>query len=559
MMNSPSRYSVEQLLQARQDGVPDYVVVPMLQKAMAEKQAAQQQASLAQGMQPQAPIAQQILSAANNSVMQDHMARKAAEEPRGIDSLRSGIDEKDYAGGGIIAFNGEPEEDDGDGSYVKPIELYSQNADRIGVTHAVGGISNKGDVKHQKSMADAILAERANIEGRHGKSYKEHLMDYYGHDKSPEQMAHYLSNSSKFSGVPLDTIIDKNNPYLIKKILQGTARQEQGIPNFTPEVQDAILQGAPVSLKGPKGAVQPAVQQGIASLPEAQNNIAYPAAPEDLPNPYTAEQEDPTNRAQELQSLIGEDPNAARREERLSRREAELAQDKDRSPWLALMQAGLATMAGTSPNALVNIGQGASKGLEAYGESRKDIGKAQDKLMDLRDEVEAAQRAEQKAIKLKGYESAEAAKAANRKNAVENELRKYQHGVNKAEFGQKEEEVQGKNILNRATADYYQNLRPEEAESKLSLQERALVEKEKVDRANDYNKWLATQGANKYLPSFAALDAKKNAELDRLYPSTANLNSPSAPAAPTPSIRPYSGMLTPSSVKGVLNYNPAKG
>ena len=57
-------------------------------------------------------------------------------------------------------------------------------------------------------MADAILAERANIEGRHGKSYKEHLMDYYGHDKSPEQMAHYLNNSSKFSGVPLDTIID---------------------------------------------------------------------------------------------------------------------------------------------------------------------------------------------------------------------------------------------------------------------------------------------------------------------------------------------------------------
>ena len=115
MMNSPSRFSVEQLLRARQDGVPDYVVVPMLQKAMAEKQAVQQQAALQQGAQQQAPVAQQILSAANNSVMQDHMARKAAEEPRGIDSLRSGIDESDYAGGGIIAFNGEPEEDDGEG------------------------------------------------------------------------------------------------------------------------------------------------------------------------------------------------------------------------------------------------------------------------------------------------------------------------------------------------------------------------------------------------------------------------------------------------------------
>jgi hypothetical protein len=45
MMNTPSMYSVDQLLKARQNGVPDYVVVPMLQKAMAQKQAmAQQQA-----------------------------------------------------------------------------------------------------------------------------------------------------------------------------------------------------------------------------------------------------------------------------------------------------------------------------------------------------------------------------------------------------------------------------------------------------------------------------------------------------------------------------------
>ena len=161
--------------------------------------------------------------------------------------------------------------------------------------------------------------------------------------------------------------------------------------------------------------------------------------------------EDPTNRAQELQSLIGEDPNAARREERLSKREAELAQDKDRSPWLALMQAGLATMAGTSPNALVNIGQGASKGLEAYGESRKDIGKAQDKLMDLRDEVEAAQRAEQKAIKLKGFESAEAAKAANRKNVVENKLREHEYEISKAKFGQEERESQAKSKDRKST------------------------------------------------------------------------------------------------------------
>ena len=73
--------------------------------------------------------------------------------------------------------------------------------------------------------------------------------------------------------------------------------------------------------------------------------------------------------------------------------------------------------------------------------------------MDLRDEVEAAQRAEQKAIKFKGFESAEAAKAANVKTAAENQLRKYEHGVKGAEFGQKEREIQDTSSLRGAQAE----------------------------------------------------------------------------------------------------------
>ena len=80
MMNTPSMYSVDQLLKARQNGVPDYVVVPMLQKAMAQKQAMAQQQALQQGMNPPPPVADQILDAAHNDVMQEHMARRPREE-----------------------------------------------------------------------------------------------------------------------------------------------------------------------------------------------------------------------------------------------------------------------------------------------------------------------------------------------------------------------------------------------------------------------------------------------------------------------------------------------
>jgi hypothetical protein len=247
MMNTPSMYSVDQLLKARQNGVPDYVVVPMLQKAMAQKQAMAQQQALQQGA-PKPPVAQQILDAAHNDVMQEHMARQVEEQPeaRGIDSLPSGIDEGDYAGGGIIAF-------------------------------AEGGGIN----------------------------------DYPAYDASP----------------------------------------------YTGQ--------------------------------------------------YTDEEKNPEVLTEQFKKRMGEDPGVAKQEARIGEREASLKSEGDKAPWMALMQAGLATMAGTSPNAFANIGAGATKGLESYGESKKNLSARADKLDDLRSKIEESQRAEALAAVKYGSESAE--------------------------------------------------------------------------------------------------------------------------------------------------------
>ncbi len=260
-------YSVDQLLKARQNGVPDYVVVPMLQKAMAQKQAMAQQQALQQGA-PKPPVAQQILDAAHNDVMQDHMARQVEEapEPRGIDSLPSGIDESDYAGGGIIAF-------------------------------AQGG----------------------------------------------------------------------DTPY---------------------QVND-----------------------------------------EDYAPAYTGADLDPNAQRDRYLSSIGTNPAIAKQEERISAREASLKGEEDKAPWMALMQAGLATMAGTSPNALTNIGEGASKGLAAYGESKKAIAGRMDKLDELRGRMEEAQRAEAVAAANFGFNSVEHKQAANEKRALEKQAAKLQAGI----------------------------------------------------------------------------------------------------------------------------------
>ena len=267
MMNTPSMYSVGQLLKARQNGVPDYVVVPMLQKAMAQKQAMAQQQALQQGA-PKPPVAQQILDAAHNDVMQEHMARQVEEkpEPRGIDSLPSGIDEEDYAGGGIIAF--------------------------------AGG----GDTPYQVNDED------------------------YAHT---------------FSGDALDPIAQRD-----------------------------------VYLKS-----------------------------------------------------VGSDPNIAKQEERIASRESSLKGEEDKAPWMALMQAGLATMAGTSPNAFANIGEGASKGLTSYGESKKAIAGRMDKLDELRSKMEDAQRAEKLAATTFGFNSVEHKQAANEKRDLAKLTAKVEAGL----------------------------------------------------------------------------------------------------------------------------------
>jgi hypothetical protein len=267
MMNTPSMYSVDQLLKARQNGVPDYVVVPMLQKAMAQKQAMAQQQALQQGA-PKPPVAQQILDAAHNDVMQEHMARQVEEapEPRGIDSLPSGIDESDYAGGGIIAF--------------------------------AGG----GDTPYQVNDED------------------------YAHT---------------YSGDALD--------------------------------------------------------------PMAQRDI--------------------------YSKSMGSDPGIAKQEERIASREASLKGEEDKAPWMALMQAGLATMAGTSPNAFANIGEGASKGLTSYGESKKGLAARADKLDELRGRMEDAQRAEKLAATTFGFNSVEHKQAANDARDVAKQAAKLSAGI----------------------------------------------------------------------------------------------------------------------------------
>lgn len=70
------------------------------------------------------------------------------------------------------------------------------------------------------------------------------------------------------------------------------------------------------------------------------------------------------------------------REAKLKAREERIGKEEGQSGGLALLEAGLAMMAGTSPNAFANIGQGAMAGTAAYRKSMEKIADAKDKLDD---------------------------------------------------------------------------------------------------------------------------------------------------------------------------------
>jgi hypothetical protein len=160
----------------------------------------------------------------------------------------------------------------------------------------------------------------------------------------------------------------------------------------------------------------------------------YQVNDEDYAHTFSGDALDPIAQRDVYLKSVGSDPNIAKQEERIASRESSLKGEEDKAPWMALMQAGLATMAGTSPNAFANIGEGASKGLTSYGESKKAIAGRMDKLDELRSKMEDAQRAEKLAATTFGFNSVEHKQAANEKRDLAKQAAKVEAGIGADRF-----------------------------------------------------------------------------------------------------------------------------
>jgi len=160
----------------------------------------------------------------------------------------------------------------------------------------------------------------------------------------------------------------------------------------------------PEDKKAPPAAVPTAVPQvaaprlntaGIAALPTDTATIAdelkkiQPAYPTALPEAQQKGIDELTKAEQalvdkNLADIEAEQKNRAPAlkdfEKLLNDRKARIeGREKDLAP-MALLQAGLSIMAGTSPYALVNVGAGATVGMEAYRKGADKLEEARDKM-----------------------------------------------------------------------------------------------------------------------------------------------------------------------------------
>jgi hypothetical protein len=592
MMESPSKYSVEQLLKARQDGVPDYIVVPMIQKAMAEKQASQNQQAMQQGAQKPPTVAQQVLSSAAQTMSKEKqlegmpdiptedysvtpkgtgkhpmadVQEEMGEEPEqmaagGIAALRSGLP-NEYAGGGIIAFaNGTD-----DKGVPEAVDIVANDPEHFSRTKAFGGISEtdpktgKQHVKHWANGVDSLNAEHANIKEDHGMTVRDRELKYYGHDKSPEQQAQYLKNFEQFSGVPLDTKINKDDPELIKKIAAGTFKQEQGL-DVPPSAQDAILSGKSYRVKGRDGQAAPAKEapKGIASL------VQRPEIGELDVSGYDKMMSKPEERDIDAQAALaqkryGENPDLERRAKSYDEQETKLKGDDDKAMWKALMHAGIGMMSGKSPNFMSNLASGVTAGAEDYEKTKEDIDAKKAHLAQLRDALGDARRQEKLAVIKHGEDSAQAAKASDKSVMLAKQLAQVQYAEHKisgqsANYGHdiaatklpsEMEELESK-------SKYYSTVN----EGKEDIKTQQLFEADKKDFATKVEKELEKSGLlflppdnPKVIKARAGIEAALAPYYPRLVEAGIIGKLAAAPAAASV-IKPMPQVLSKPTVKG---------
>lgn len=263
------------------------------------------------------------------------MAQANAVEGQGIDALPVG-DVVNAAGGGIVAFE--------DGGAVR-----FQNQGYVDPMFS--GIYSEPSMPRNE-LVDLMTLQELQEYNRSG-LIPPRLKDAVG--------GRQVESGSFMFGIPA---------------MRGPAQFAEPVPE-TPAAPAAPAQTPPVAAPAQAGATKPPAAAGIAPPPTGQRMA-----------PSGEMSVEDFKKRQEAFGISG-DPDADLRKQ-IEDMAAGSKSEREQAKYMALLQAGLGMMGGTSPFAMQNIAAGAQKGLAQYAGDIKDI-KAQERdVMKMRGELARA-------------------------------------------------------------------------------------------------------------------------------------------------------------------------
>ena len=370
-------------VQNPQGQVPSYLALSELQRRKDTRAKYQQEQA------PESSVAEDLGQEATQG--QGGLAMLAGQPPQdmaeqGVAGLDTGdmYDEENFAGGGIVAFDGRQ------GSYVSsaPRPSYEGPATSAigrGFDYITGGL--KGYVNKKSQLMDL----QRQIESLQPNLFESLTPSELSTRKS--QIAELKSQQDAIRN-PSSGYVYKPDEKAVDPTMKSFVEQEamrikegkgKGLNFLTEEekaqmLKDQAAKNKPADTKGNAPAQQPAESD-----------------------------EDYLRRRMALyKEFMGPNEDRTKLQEKIDAMEKRAARQEEMAPWMALTEAGFKTMAGTSPFALANIGAGAEAGVKSYGAAQDKMAALEEKRYALMNEAAKADRAEKQAIAKFGFESEEA-------------------------------------------------------------------------------------------------------------------------------------------------------
>jgi hypothetical protein len=164
-----------------------------------------------------------------------------------------------------------------------------------------------------------------------------------------------------------------------------TAKQaDKQIPTEIPMEQPALGGGISARVGGGGGMGTGGLRSINIAGPERVAGVDYSPYMPDMKEDFGAKYD----------KEVGTNEGLVKREGRIADKEAALARDSDRAPWLALMKAGLGMASSKNRSLFGAAGEGGIAGLNDYTSAQADLNRRDDALFDRRSSVEDATRAE---------------------------------------------------------------------------------------------------------------------------------------------------------------------